>query len=80
MVTLERLQSYLLDWSESFLPQFFDLLREYMLRGLCRIHAVSFDADYKTSAVLQELMGVVGHYTRLVRLGNISEYHVNHGD
>jgi len=77
MVSLERFQSDLFQWAQLVLLHLIHLAGENLLGGGSRVNAVGLDGDDIVSAVLEEVLGIEGHDTALVRLGNIHEDAVN---
>lgn len=80
MVSLERFQGQLLPWLDLLISHLLHLTREHNL-GLGRaVDTAGLDGDDDTTARLQEHVGVQTDNTGLVRLGNIGEDNVHHGD
>ena len=80
VITLIRLEVDLLDRSESLLTERFDLLGENLLRRHGRVNAACLDRDAEVTTVLDEHGSVQTEDSSLIRLGNIRENAVDHGD
>lgn len=80
MITLEGLQSKLLLGLDLLLTHLLDFAGEHNLGGGCGVDTAGLDGDEDTTTLLEEHVGVETDDTGLVRLGNVGEDHVNHGD
>lgn len=61
-------------------PQLLDLLGKDSLGSSSAVDTIGLDGDNNTTANLQEHVGVEGNNTGLIRLSNIGEDAVDHGD
>lgn len=80
VVSLEGLQGELLLGLQPLLTHLLHLAGEDSLGSGRAVNAVGLDGNDNTTAVLEEQMGVQADDTSLVRLGNIGEDAVDHGD
>ena len=80
MITLEGLQGQLLFGLDLLLAHLLDLTGEDDLGGSRGVDTAGLDRDQDTTTILQEHVGVQADNTGLVRLGNVGEDDINHGD
>jgi hypothetical protein len=80
VVSLEGLQSQLLLGLDLLISHLLDLAGEHNLRLGCAVDTAGLDGDDDTTARLEEHVGVQADNTGLVRLGNVGEDNVDHGD
>lgn len=80
VISLERLQGELLLGLHPLLTHLLNFTGEDGLWCGRAVDAVGLDRDDDTAVVLQEQVGVQANDTSLVRLGNIGEDAVNHGN
>ncbi len=80
VATLVGLEGDVLLGLEAVALELLDLRREDSLRGSGGVDTRGLDRDDAVAVVLQEVLGVVGNDTGLVRLRNIGEDDVNHVD
>lgn len=80
MITLERLKGQLVLRLHGFSAHLLDLVGEDLSSGGRAVDTVGLDGDKNTATNLEEPVGVHGDDTGLVRLSNIGEDNVNHGD
>jgi len=80
VITFVRLKSNLFEQLEAALFESFSFRGKYCLSRSSGIDAAGLDGHDTVATVLQEVGGVEGDDTRLIRLGNISKDTVNHGD
>lgn len=80
VVPLVGLERDLLHGLEVLLPELLHLLGEDSLGGGRGIDTVGLDGDDEVTAVLEELVGVDGHDTGLIGLGNIGKDDIDHSD
>ena len=80
VVSLVRLECQLLLRLDALSPQLLYLLGENGFGGGCAVDTVGLDGDADTAADLEEHVGVQGNDTGLIRLGNVGEDAVDHGD
>lgn len=80
VVAFIRLKSDLFERLEVALTQHVDLLHEDGFRCDCRVNTAGLDGDNTVTAVLQEIIGVQGNDTGLVRLGDIGKDDIDGGE
>lgn len=80
MVSLIRFQRQLFPRLDHFLLQLLDLFGEHGLGRGGRVDTRGLDGDDDVTVVLQEVVGVQADDTGLIRLGDIGEDDVDHGD
>jgi hypothetical protein len=80
VITLEGLQSQLLLGLDLLLTHLLDLTGEDNLSSGCGVDTAGLDGDQNTTTLLEEHVSVQTDDTGLVRLGNVGEDDINHGD
>lgn len=78
VIPLVRLQRQLFQRLKVLALQLAHLPSEYRLGRGGRIDAARLDGDHRVTAVLEEVMRVQRHDTRLIRLGDVGEDAVDH--
>ena len=80
VVAFKRFQRQLLSGFELLRCQFLDLVLENYFSRHCGVDAVSLDGDNSMATVFQKIVRVKSYDTSLVRLRDVSEDDVNHGN
>jgi hypothetical protein len=80
VVTLERLKSDLVLGLDTILAHLLNFAGEDLGSGGSRVNTVGLDGNHDATTVLEEPVGIVGHNTGLIRLGNIGKDAVDHGN
>lgn len=80
VISLEGLEGKLLLGLDALLAKLLDLAGKDLLGGCGRVDTVGLDRDHDTTTLLEEQVGVESDDTGLVRLGNVGEDGVDHGD
>ena len=80
MVTFIRFQRNLSNRLEFTSSESLHFLREHGRRCDCRVDATRFYRDDDMTAILEKILRIVDDNTRLIRLGDVCENHVDSGD